>query len=78
MENNYANQGSLYFEDILQDELPYVDKSAYFPILYKSYHRNPTFLARPWRFGKTLLLSSLDAFFSGRIELFRGLQAEEL
>ena len=34
------------------------------------------FLARPRRFGKSLTLSTLEAMFSGKVELFRGLAAE--
>ena len=34
------------------------------------------FLARPRRFGKSLTLSTLDAMFSGKVELFKGLAAE--
>jgi hypothetical protein len=35
------------------------------------------FLARPRRFGKSLTLSTLEAYYSGRKELFAGLKAEE-
>ena len=35
------------------------------------------FLSRPRRFGKSLTLSTLDAMFSGKAELFKGLAAEE-
>ena len=36
------------------------------------------FLSRPRRFGKSLLVSTLDAYFSGRKELFKGLAIEKL
>ena len=36
------------------------------------------FLSRPRRFGKSLLISTLDAYFSGRRELFKGLKMEAL
>ena len=35
------------------------------------------FLSRPRRFGKSLTLSTLDAMFSGQVELFKGLAAED-
>ena len=35
------------------------------------------FLSRPRRFGKSLTLSTLDAMFRGKAELFRGLAAED-
>jgi hypothetical protein len=47
----------------------------YFPMLKKT--GKFLFCARPSRFGKSLLLSSLEAFYSGRTELFKGLDAEE-
>ena len=34
------------------------------------------FLSRPRRFGKSLTLSTLDAMFQGKAELFKGLAAE--
>jgi hypothetical protein len=76
MDNASDEQYLDYFAGSLQDLLPYVDKTGFFPLLYKSFPRDPVFLARPRRFGKTLLVSSLDAFFSGRTDLFHGLQAE--
>ena len=53
----------------------YVDKTAKLLELVKTSGR--CFLSRPRRFGKSLTLSTLDAMFSGKIELFRGLAAEE-
>ena len=52
----------------------YVDKTARLLELIKSGERY--FLSRPRRFGKSLTLSTLDAMFSGRAELFQGLAAE--
>ena len=40
----------------------------------KVYH----FLSRPRRFGKSLLISTLEAYFSGKKELFEGLAMEKL
>ena len=38
----------------------------------------PYFLSRPRRFGKSLLLSTLEAYFLGRKDLFKGLAIEQL
>ena len=63
------------FIAIRQDNLLYVDKTDRLQELVVNGRRY--FLSRPRRFGKSLTLSTLDAMFSGRIELFRGLAAEE-
>lgn len=54
----------------------YVDKTALIYRLVKA--GNPTFLSRPRRFGKSLLLSTLEAYFLGKKELFEGLAIERL
>jgi hypothetical protein len=64
------------FEKIRNDGYVYVDKTE---LIYKladtgSYY----FLSRPRRFGKSLLISTMEAYFSGRKELFRGLAIEKL
>lgn len=64
------------FEKIRREGYAYVDKTA---LMYKmaaegSYY----FLSRPRRFGKSLLLSTMEAFFSGEKGLFRGLAVESL
>ena len=61
------------FEKIRREGYAYVDKTA---LMYKmvsegSYY----FLSRPRRFGKSLMVSTLEAFFSGKKELFEGLYA---
>ena len=38
----------------------------------------PYFLSRPRRFGKSLLLSTIEAYFQGKRELFKGLAIEKL
>ena len=53
----------------------YVDKTARLMQLVGDNMR--VFLSRPRRFGKSLTLSTLDAMFSGKAELFRGLAAED-
>ena len=52
----------------------YVDKTARLMELVSS---DRCFLSRPRRFGKSLTLSTLDAMFRGKVELFKGLAAEE-
>lgn len=39
---------------------------------------NTVFLSRPRRFGKSLLLSTFEAYFKGRKDLFKGLAIERL
>jgi len=51
----------------------YVDKTARLMELVSS---DRCFLSRPRRFGKSLTLSTLDAMFQGKAELFKGLAAE--
>ena len=52
----------------------YVDKTKYLVDLIDS--GAVYFLSRPRRFGKSLTISTLDALFSGKKELFEGLYAE--
>ena len=64
------------FSKIRQDKAIYVDKTA---LVYKLAKEGQVyFLARPRRFGKSLLISTLDDYFSGRKELFSGLAIESL
>ena len=55
----------------------YVDKTWY---VYMMTHSGSThvFLSRPRRFGKSLLASTLHAYFGGRRDLFKGLAIERL
>lgn len=64
------------FEKLRTDNFVYVDKTEY---IYKLVHNNiPYFLSRPRRFGKSLLLSTLKAYWDGKKELFEGLAIERL
>ena len=58
------------FEKIRNEGYYYVDKTALIYRLVKtgSYY----FLSRPRRFGKSLLISTLEAYFLGKKELFEG------
>ena len=64
------------FESIRNDNYEYVDKTEYIYRLVNS--GKPYFLSRPRRFGKSLFLSSLRAYFEGKKELFTGLKIMEL
>ena len=63
------------FSKIREDDLLYVDKTAFALDLIENgtYY----FLSRPRRFGKSLFISTLQALFEGRRELFSGLAAHD-
>ena len=64
------------FGEVRRDGYAYVDKTA---LMYKMVSEGKYyFLSRPRRFGKSLLLSTLEAFFQGERELFLGLAVERL
>ena len=64
------------FENIRKEGYLYIDKTALVYDIVKSgkYY----FLSRPRRFGKSLLISTLEAYFQGKRELFSGLAIEGL
>ena len=64
------------FENLRKRDYIYVDKTAliYQLVATGKYY----FLSRPRRFGKSLLISTLEAYFSGKRELFAGLEMEKL
>lgn len=59
------------FEKLRTTGYAYVDKTAFVRQLVEE--GNCYFLSRPRRFGKSLLLSTFEAYFLGKRELFRGL-----
>ncbi|SFB73037.1 ATP-binding protein [Butyrivibrio sp. YAB3001] len=64
------------FEKLREERFVYVDKTEY---VYTIAHSNvPYFLSRPRRFGKSLLLSTMQAYWEGKKNLFTGLRIEEL
>lgn len=64
------------FESLRQDGYFYIDKTA---LIYKMVKTGRYyFLSRPRRFGKSLLISTLEAYFQGKKELFEGLAIEKL
>ena len=76
MSNKIYPIGIQNFEKIRQDGYFYIDKTAlvYQMVKTGSYY----FLSRPRRFGKSLLISTLEAYFQGKKELFEGLAVEKL
>lgn len=68
--------GKQNFEKLRNEGCVYVDKTA---LMYKLVKEGSAyFLSRPRRFGKSLLLSTLEAYFTGKKELFQGLAVEQL
>lgn len=64
------------FEKLRSEYYMYVDKTA---LVYKMANEGSYyFLSRPRRFGKSLLISTLEAYFKGQKELFEGLAIEGL
>ena len=64
------------FAKIIEEGYIYIDKTAFVHQLGSNggYY----FLSRPRRFGKSLLVSTLEAYFKGKKELFKGLAMEQL
>ncbi len=65
------------FERIRKEDKLYIDKTEY---IYRMTHTSGTyfFLGRPRRFGKSLLVSTMQSYFEGKKDLFRGLAIEKL
>ena len=65
------------FSKLREEDYLYVDKTD---LIYQLTHgaSQYVFLSRPRRFGKSLLVSTLEAYFQGRKELFKGLAMERL
>ena len=62
------------FEKIRENDMLYIDKTEYIWNMINL--GNYIFLSRPRRFGKSLLVSTLQAYFEGRKDLFKGLFIE--
>ena len=65
------------FEEIRKDGYLYVDKTD---IIWQLANRNKTYnyLSRPRRFGKSVLVDTLEAYFMGKKELFEGLKIMQM
>ncbi len=59
------------FSKIIEEGYIYIDKTQYISMLVNS--GDFYFLSRPRRFGKSLFISTLEAYFEGRSDLFKGL-----
>lgn len=64
------------FSEIIEEGYLYVDKTEFVHKLASESKYN--FLSRPRRFGKSLLMSTFEAYFRGRKELFDGLALSRL
>ena len=64
------------FEKIRKEDWVYVDKTEHIFNLVQG--GTCYFLSRPRRFGKSMLLSTLEAYFQGKKHLFKGLAIEQL
>lgn len=78
--NNVAGMkypiGIQQFSELRTNGWVYVDKTA---VIYRLLSSGKYyFLSRPRRFGKSLLISTLEAYFKGQKELFQGLAMEQL
>lgn len=69
--------GVQVFENMRTEGYLYADKTAVIWDMIRAGGKY-RFLSRPRRFGKTLLVSTLEAYFQGRKELFGGLAIEKL
>ncbi|MBM6657038.1 AAA family ATPase, partial [Bacteroides mediterraneensis] len=64
------------FDRIIEDGYVYVDKTD---LIYQLAQEGSIyFLSRPRRFGKSLLVSTLEHYFLGHKELFKGLKIDQL
>ena len=63
------------FEKLRRNGYIYIDKTPFIWRLIQS--SNPYFLSRPRRFGKSLFLSTLAAYFRGQKDLFKDLYIEQ-
>lgn len=78
MEENYRRYpiGIQNFEQLRNRNCVYVDKTE---LVYRLANTDSVyFLSRPRRFGKSLLVSTLEAYFQGKKDLFKGLVMERL
>ena len=65
------------FEKLRDGGYAYIDKTSY---VWRLAHESGAsfFLSRPRRFGKSLLISTMQAYFEGRRELFAGTELDQL
>ena len=75
-DNNRYPDSVQDFATLRREEMVYVDKTEY--VYHLTRKSKSYFLSRPRRFGKSLLLSTIAAYFEGRSELFDGLAISNL
>ncbi len=68
--------GMATFSELIEKGYTYVDKTSYIKLLLSE--GKFIFMSRPRRFGKSLLLSTLESYFEGRRDLFKGLDADSM
>ena len=67
--------GKQGFDAIITGDMVYVDKTD---VIYRMIENNDQcFISRPRRFGKSLLVSTLESLFSRGTEMFKGLAIEK-
>jgi hypothetical protein len=74
MASRKLSLGIQSFEKLRVNGFVYVDKTSYISTLAEGW--NPHFLGRPRRFGKSLFLSTLKAYFEGRRDLFEAIAGQ--
>ncbi|MDE7410358.1 MAG: ATP-binding protein [Muribaculaceae bacterium] len=76
MAKNRYPIGIQTFEKLIEGGFTYVDKTRFIAQLVKE--GQYIFLSRPRRFGKSLLLSTMESYFEGRRDLFKGLAIDNM
>lgn len=76
MKENKYPIGIQTFPKLIEGDFTYVDKTRFVAQLVKE--GQYIFLSRPRRFGKSLLLSTLESYFEGKRELFKGLAIDSM
>lgn len=66
------------FERMREKDVVYVDKTAYFHRLLQRDPDTVFFIARPRRFGKSLMINTLTSLLQGKRDLFRGLAIDQM
>lgn len=66
------------FQKFREKGAAYVDKTAQLHRLITNVSSDNYFISRPRRFGKSLMISTLESIFKGRRELFKGLAIDSL
>lgn len=67
--------GTQTFSTLIEDGFVYIDKTD---LVYELSQKRVCFLCRPRRFGKSLLISTLESYFKGEKSLFEGLKIASL